>query len=153
MAKVKFPTKKEIGSRFKRFREALGKTQTQLAKELDVYQSTITNIEVGKTFPSIKYLHHFHRKYRLNANWLLSDRGEIFVPKEEDSPDTVSLLGCHLHRADQKFPKYSELIDLMQIPVVEQVILAKLVEIKVLAKDVIEEFLQSRKGNNSHWDA
>jgi hypothetical protein len=98
-------------------------------------------------------LHYFHRKYRLNANWLLSDRGEIFVSQEEESPHTVSLLGCHLHRGDQKFPQYAELIDLMQIPVVEQVILAKLVEIKVLAKDVIEEFMAARNSDKSHWKA
>jgi DNA-binding XRE family transcriptional regulator len=142
---MKITLKKEVGYRFKCFREAIGKTQTQLADELGVYQSTITNIEVGKTFPGIKYLYYFHRKYRLNVNWLLNDLGETFVSLEEQLAGAVSMLGCHVERSDPRFQQYVELINLMQIPVIEQVVLAKLVEMKVLAKDVVEEFRQKQK--------
>lgn len=145
MAISGIPIKKEIGRRFKRFREAIGKTQTQLANELDVYQSTITNIEVGKTFPSLKYLHYFHRKYRLNTNWLLSDVGDIFIPEEEPVPSATALLNSHLQRSQLSYERYTELLELMQIPVVEQVILAKLTEIKVMAKEEIEEFNTGEK--------
>ncbi len=149
MGKIEFPTKKEVGSRFKRFREAIGKTQTQLADELMVYQSTITNIEVGKTFPNIKYLHYFHRQYRLNANWLLNERGDIFMTHEEMDPSAVSMLGCHVPRSDVMFQQYAELIDLMRVPVIQQIILAKLVELKVMAKEVIEEYMPIEKKENS----
>ena len=138
MAKKEFPIKKEIGHRFKRFRKAIGKTQMQLARELKVYQSTITNIEVGKTFPGLKYLHYFHDKYRLNTNWLLSDRGDMFESEEVRTSTAVSLLNCHIRKKDDMYKKYSELIDLMKVPVIEQVILAKLVELKVLAKEEID---------------
>lgn len=145
MTKIETPTKNEVGSRFKRFREAIGKTQTQLAEELQVYQSTITNIEVGKTFPNIKYLHYFHEKYRLNSNWLLNGRGDIFMSQEEMTPGAVSLLGCHVRRSDTIFQQYVELIELMRVPVIQQVILAKLAEIKVMAREVIEEFNEKEK--------
>jgi transcriptional regulator with XRE-family HTH domain len=145
MAKLKFLLKKEIGRRFKRFRETIGKTQMQLAGELKVYQSTITNIEVGKTFPGLKYLHYFHDKYRLNTNWLLSGRGDMFESEEERKPSTVSLLHCHIHKQDAMYKKYAELIDLMQVPVIEQVILAKLVELKVLAKEEINRLRKKEK--------
>lgn len=135
------PLKKEIGKRFKRFRAEIKKTQADLAEELGVYQSTITNIEVGKTFPGIKYLHYFQDKYRLNANWLLSNMGEMFVADEENSAKpAASVLGCHVQEEDPRFNRYLELVDLMQVPVIEQIILAKLTELKVFAKEEIDEF-------------
>jgi transcriptional regulator with XRE-family HTH domain len=136
--------KKEIGKRFKQFREAMGNTQAQLARELGVYQSTITNIEVGKTFPGLKYLHHFQKSYLLNVNWLLNGVGEMFGV-EQARPPAVSLIPCHIPEKDPRFAKYAELIDLMQVPVVEQVVLAKLIEIKVIAREEIEKFLKLRK--------
>ncbi len=147
MNKINTTIKKEIGKRFKRFREAIDKTQTQLAMELNVYQSTITNIEVGKTFPSIKYLHYFYLTYGLNTNWLLSNRGDIFVEPEERTALSASLLQCHVPKNDPRYQKYAELLDLMQVPEIEQIILAKLVEMKVLAKEEINEFREKEKIN------
>jgi transcriptional regulator with XRE-family HTH domain len=137
--------KKEIGRRLKWFREAIDKTQTQLAEELQVYQSTITNMEVGKTFPSMKYLHYFHHTYGLNTNWLLSNKGEIFVAEEEHTSLAPSLLECHVPKKDARYEKYAELIDLMQVPEIEQIILAKLVELKVFAREEINQFREMRK--------
>jgi DNA-binding XRE family transcriptional regulator len=138
------PVKKEIGRRFKKFRETIGKTQAELAHELDVYQSTITNIEVGKTFPGVKYLHYFQYKYRLNVNWLLDNHGEILGREDSNIHSCVSLLGCHIPKNDPMYEKYAELVDLMQIPVVEHVVLAKILELKVIAKNEIENFLKAR---------
>jgi transcriptional regulator with XRE-family HTH domain len=121
-----FSIKKQIGQRFKKFRETIGKTQFQLASEFKVYQSTITNIEVGKTFPGIKYLHQLGKTYRLNADWVVNDRGEMF---DNPSPVPTAI-----------FKKYIELLNLLQVPVVEQLILARLAEIKVIARDDIEHF-------------
>jgi DNA-binding XRE family transcriptional regulator len=44
--------KKEIGFRFKQFRQAIKKNQYELAVELDINQTSVTNIEKGKTFPT-----------------------------------------------------------------------------------------------------
>lgn len=127
--------KKQIGQRFKKFREVLGKTQVQLGREFKVYQSTITNIEVGKTFPSIKYLFHLGKKYRLNADWVINERGEMF-----QNPITIPT---------ELIEKYSELINLLQVPVVDQLILARLEEIKVIAREDIERFQVLTAGNDS----
>jgi transcriptional regulator with XRE-family HTH domain len=118
--------KKQVGQRFKEFREAIGKTQHQLADEFGVYQSTITNIEVGKTFPGIKYLFQLGENYGLNADWVVNNRGEMFIDPSFVSPSL--------------FKKYKNLIFLMQVPVVEQLILARLEEIKVLAREDITNF-------------
>lgn len=149
MSEKKNSLKKEIGERFKQFRLAIKKTQHQLSREVNVYQSTITNIELGKTFIKIKYLHFFQCKYRLNANWLLSEQGEMFISDEPIAiPTSVSVLGCHISDKDPRFPRYVDLVDLMQVPVIEQVILAKLTELKVLAKDEILEFREKKRKIN-----
>lgn len=130
--------KKEIGQRFKRFREAMGKTQIQMAKELGVYQSTITNIEVGKTFPGIKYLHYFHIKYSLNINWVVNNSGGMLTADEEVDPNAISILYCHVPKETKKYQQYNDLMLAMQNPMVEQVILAKVLELKALAKGTLD---------------
>jgi len=101
-----------MGLRFKKFRDSLHKTQTQLAEQLDVYQSTITNIEVGKTFPGLKYLNFLGEAYGLNADWIVNGRGEM--------------IGNYFPFPMDLVKKYSTLIDLMQVPVVAQLMLARL---------------------------
>jgi len=118
--------KKQIGQRFKKFRETIDITQVQLAAEFDVYQSTITNIEVGKTFPGIKYLHFLGENYGLNADWVVNNRGEMFA---ESPPLPIALI-----------EKYITLLTLMKVPVVEQLILARLEEVKVIAREEIKKF-------------
>jgi DNA-binding XRE family transcriptional regulator len=118
--------KKQIGQRFKKFRENIDKTQVQLAAEFDVYQSTITNIEVGKTFPSLKYLHFLGENYGLNADWIVNDRGEMIA---ESPPFPTAMI-----------EKYINLLTLMKVPVVEQLILARLEEVKVIAREEIKRF-------------
>ena len=119
--------RKEMGLRFKQFREMIDKTQVELGEEFNVYQSTITNIEVGKTFPGVKYLHHMGKVYGLNADWLVNERGEAFY-------DPLAITPSMYH-------KYKEMMHLMQIPVVEQLMLARLQEVKVIAKEEIAAFL------------
>lgn len=137
--------KKSVGLRFRRFREAIKKTQYDLAEELHVYQSTITNIELGKTFPKINYLNHLNNKYRLNINWLLREKGDMLLPKELNGFG-ISFIGMpHVKYGDPMYDKYVELFTLMQIPVIEQVILAKLVELKALLKDEVREFHEKLK--------
>lgn len=134
------PMKIEIGKRFRQFRESIKKAQHELAAELNIYQSTITNIERGKTFPNIRYLIHFYKKYQLNLNWLLTNDGEMLVYHYHTNPNAVSVMDCHIRYNDPKYMQYAELFNYMQVPEVEQVILARLVEFKALFKDQIAEY-------------
>ena len=124
--KINSEAKKEVGRRFLQFRKRIGKAQHQLAEELKVSQSTIANIECGKAFPNITYLHHFYHKYRLNVNWLLTNQGDMLSePKSANE-------------------EYLELINLLQVPLIEKLIMAKLVETKALLKDHIENFFEKQ---------
>jgi transcriptional regulator with XRE-family HTH domain len=131
------PMKIEIGKRFRRFRESIKKAQHELAAELNIYQSTITNIERGKTFPNIRYLIHFYKKYQLNINWLLTNDGDMLVYHYHTNPNAVSVMDCHIRYNDPKYMQYAELFNYMQVPEIEQVILARLIEFKALFKDQI----------------
>ncbi|MCU0287110.1 MAG: helix-turn-helix domain-containing protein [Acidobacteria bacterium] len=115
--------KNDVGQRFRQFRHAIYKTQLEIAEELDVAQSTIANIECGKAFPNLTYLRYLYHTYRLNNNWLLNGKGEIFLKKN------------NLNR-------HQELIDHLQIPFIFQTIMAKLVESKTLFKDNISKYFK-----------
>ena len=139
--------KKEIGRRFFEFRTLIGKSQTQLAAELDVYQSTITNIERGMTFPAAIYIIYCHQHYNLNPTWLLCGEEATFISEEEflKQPWRKSLLPCHIDINDPMYKNYYQLSALMQIPVIEKVILGKLTELKIMAKQEIESFNKNNK--------
>lgn len=131
--------KKEVGGRIKVFRLDKKKAQNVLASELQVHQSTITNIEHGTTFPKVNYLHYFYEKYGLNLNWLVTGVGEKYmngakkkIPKKINAP--------HHEYDDLRYDKYQELNLMMQIPVIEQVMFAKLSECKILFQDHVREF-------------
>ena len=128
--------KRKMGLRFKKFRETIGKTQSQLAREFGVYQSTITNIEVGKTFPGMKYLHHLGQAYRLNTDWLVNNRGEMFL-----DPNMIPAAVLE---------KFSGLLTLLQVPVVEQLLMARLEEIKVIAREEIKRFQASSSDTDAN---
>lgn len=142
------PLKIEIGKRFRKFREEIKKAQHELADELNIYQSTITNIERGKTFPNIRYLTHFYEKYQLNINWLLTNEGEMMVYRYHTNPNALSVMDCHLSYNDPKYMQYAELFNFMQVPEVEQVILSRLTETKALFKDQIADFFAKQKAKN-----
>jgi transcriptional regulator with XRE-family HTH domain len=119
--------KEGVGLRFRKFREEIGRVQREMGEELNISQSTVANIERGKAFPNITYLHYFYHKYRLNINWLLTGRGQMFFQGKSVDKN------------------YLELINLMQVPIIEQMIFAKLTEVKVVLKDEIEAFYKERE--------
>jgi transcriptional regulator with XRE-family HTH domain len=139
--------KKEIGRRFFEFRTLVGKSQTQLAAELDVYQSTITNIERGMTFPAAIYIIYCHRHYNLNPTWLLCGEGLTFISEKDflKQPWMKSLLPCHIDINDPMYENYYQLSTLMQIPAIEKIILGKLAELKIMAKQEIENFNKNNR--------
>jgi len=130
-------SKLSVGRRFNEFRKSIGKTQNQLAEELSVYQSTITNLEVGKTFPSIHYIIYFNQQYKLSPTWLLTGIGDKFLKHEAVEPWAKSAVPCHLEEDDPSYEKYAQLLELLRIPAVESVIMGKLSELLMCAKEEI----------------
>lgn len=133
--------KQDVGSRFKQFRIHKRKAQHELAKELKVHQSTITNIEHGTTFPKLNYLHYFYMKYGLNINWLVTGEGEMYLRAHPKAGFTDLLMYPHVEYGDPNFEHYAEMVKLMQIPIIEQVMFGKMMEVKIMFKDLIDDQL------------
>jgi len=144
MSEEKPSIKKNVGSRFCQFRRAINKTQQQLADELGIYQSTITNFEQGKTFPNLNYLYYFNEKYGLDINWLITGAGGMLLRDYRLTGNASPSLEIppHYHRGEMK--NHAELLSLMEIPIIEQIILAKFLEVRTLLKDQIESFYSNK---------
>jgi transcriptional regulator with XRE-family HTH domain len=136
--------KQEVGGRFKSFRVDKKKAQRVLASELQVHQSTITNIERGTTFPKVSYLDYFFKKYALNLNWLVSGVGQQYIEGTEYKGSS-RIMAPDVEYDSYQLDKYHELNTLMRIPVIEQVIFAKVSECKILFKDDIQEFIDDQE--------
>lgn len=136
--------KKEVGVRFKLFRLDKKKAQHILASELQVHQSTITNIEKGTTYPKVSYLNYFYEKYGLNLNWLVTGDGKQYM-EEAEYKGASRIMATDSEYESDKYDKYQEFNTLMKIPVIEQVMFAKLSECKILFKDNVKEFFDKQK--------
>jgi transcriptional regulator with XRE-family HTH domain len=136
--------KKEIGGRFKLFRLDKDKVQHALASEFEVHQSTVTNIEKGVTFPKLCYLKYIFEKYGLNLNWLISGIGSQYMEGVEYKGSS-RVMSPDMEYDGYTYDQYHELTTLMRIPVIEQVIFAKLSECKILFKDDVKEFFEKQE--------
>ncbi|UCH94993.1 MAG: helix-turn-helix transcriptional regulator [Candidatus Aminicenantes bacterium] len=136
--------KKEVGGRFRKFRSDKKKAQRILASELKVHQSTITNIENGTTFPKVNYLHYFYEKYDLNLNWLVTGEENMYLESAEKK-NASRIMAPHVKYGEPTYDNYQELNSLMQIPVIEQVIFAKLSECKIIFKEQVKKFLKNQE--------
>ena len=118
------------GIRFLLFRKAIKKDQQQLASELKTSREEIAAIEKNTKYPKINYLHFLNKKYGLNINWLVCNAGDMFVKNPPPDIDASYAMASAASPSPGKNEKIAELMQLMQIPSVEKIILAKLEEIK-----------------------
>ena len=137
--KEKEKLKKEVGRRFNLFRSLIKKSQRELANELQVSQATIAGIERGICFPHNTVLKYLYWHYHLNLNWLLTGSVEMIIPPVMDSKTDNSF---QIDDSTSRVESYEELYTLMRIPVIEQVIFAKLSELKVIAEEEIKSFYE-----------
>lgn len=63
--------------KLKKAREATGFTQREVAKEINLPQSTIAKYETGKLEPSLETLGILADFYNISVDWLLGTKGKI----------------------------------------------------------------------------
>lgn len=63
----------DIGQKIKNIRKINSLNQVDFAKVIGISQSTLSDIESGKSNPSIETLISLHEKYNVNLNWLIKD--------------------------------------------------------------------------------
>ncbi len=69
----------QSNKRFKIFRESLNKKQGDFANELNTNQQSISDIERGIKNISLEIIENLCLLYNLNANWLITSKGEMLL--------------------------------------------------------------------------
>ena len=68
------------GDEIRKARNWAGFTQVELAKSIYVSQSFLASLEAGRTCPSST--HMWRILVACNCEWLLTERGYVFIPGE-----------------------------------------------------------------------
>lgn len=91
----------ELGSRLKKYRDALGLSQDDLALKIFVSRQTISNWETSKTYPDIKSLLLLSEVFSVSLDQLV--KGDIEKMKKEiDAQDLI-----RFQKKVQYLPVYS----------------------------------------------
>jgi hypothetical protein len=80
----------------------------------------------------------------LKKKWF-NKTNEQFLKGLEVQPWTKSLLPCPINREDEKYSQYLELMELMQMPKIEKMILEKVAELKIAGKYAIDKFFAGQR--------
>ena len=70
----------KLNERIKAIRNAVGKSQTDFAKELSVSRSAICKMESGENYPSEQTIKLICSEFNVNEEWLRTGNGEMFQP-------------------------------------------------------------------------
>ena len=70
----------KLNERIKAIRNAVGKSQTDFAKELSVSRSAICKMESGENYPSEQTIKLICSEFNVNEEWLRTGNGEMFIP-------------------------------------------------------------------------
>jgi transcriptional regulator with XRE-family HTH domain len=116
-----------INQRLKDVIDALGLNATELARDLNVTKSTISNVINGNSLPSSKVLMPLGEVFNVNINWLLLGQGEMFLNGEQSkinktdfgnsrnsSCEDVTILKKEIQHLNDKLKDKEEIIRLMR---------------------------------------
>ena len=84
--------KKEMGKRFKQFRELVDKSKMQMEQEANhplIKAEIIHQFEYGAIIPNIIFMQYFTEEYGLNLTWLVTGSGFIFAKKGDKTPEDI----------------------------------------------------------------
>lgn len=65
-----------FAQKLKKARENTGFTQREVAKELNLKQSTLASYEIGRTQPDIERIGKLADFYGIDLNWLFGTKGK-----------------------------------------------------------------------------
>lgn len=127
------------GQRLKKVRKTLRMTQDKFSDVLGTAKSTYVRYELGEMMPKLQFLANLITRIRVDSNWFLTGSGEMF---QREKVGDISLINPEAFTNK----RYLEMLKLMNIPEVEQLIMARLTEIKALFAPEIKEYLEREAG-------
>jgi len=95
-----------VNSRLKEFRKAIKLTQQQISSTLGISQPAYAKIERGQNNLTVENLAIITDRYDLNASWLISGKGKMFISEneleqiEQSPPNSVHLIKKKVHLID-----------------------------------------------------
>ncbi len=81
-----------IGERLKSIRQELKFSQKEFGKILDVQQTAISNYEKNRFEISNTIIDKLVNEFDINANWLITGKGEMFGESGNNLSDTLQTL-------------------------------------------------------------
>jgi transcriptional regulator with XRE-family HTH domain len=81
---------KTIGERIKHIRKLENMNQTTLATLLGISQGTLSEIESGKSLPSLDVIIGMSDTFKLDLNWLINDSSDKSSVLKEDEYEIIS---------------------------------------------------------------
>jgi transcriptional regulator with XRE-family HTH domain len=87
--------KKEMGQRFKKFRELMGKSRNEIEQEANhrlIMTERIKMFEYGVIVPDIMFIQYFTEEYGLNLTWLVKGIGSLFTKKGAKTPEDIYMI-------------------------------------------------------------
>ncbi len=72
-----------IGERIKQVRKALHIKQIEMAKVLNLNPSAISQMESGRTNPSLETISEIGKHYKVDLHWLITGAGQMFNKPQE----------------------------------------------------------------------
>lgn len=70
---------KEVGERIRNIRKKLNLKQGELGKVLNISDSTLSDIEKGKSRPTFDFLYNIVKLYNVNLYYILFGEGDMFL--------------------------------------------------------------------------
>jgi transcriptional regulator with XRE-family HTH domain len=136
--------RKEVGQRFKEFRENLKITQREMGRRLNMIQSSITAVETGKSLPTIPVIMFLHENHGLSITWLLSGKGSMY---QEPEPKA----NTQANRTTPDFGVYQQEMEVMyecleKVPLVREFLLEQFIIFHFKNKQRIYEYLENATG-------
>ena len=140
---MKLQLRKEIGTRIRKIRKALGFTQAHMVSFFDIGRANYSRIEKGEIFPTSTTLNTLLREFNVSLNWLIADEGEMFLEKKKTGIK------------NRAFGKYiDEINDLLfhleKVPMVRHAVLGFFMEYKMNNQGVLQEILEQDSAPDNH---
>ena len=98
------------GKRLRHIRKELKLSQGALAEQLDISQSTLSQIENDYYTLSLSAMWRLNELHRVNSNWLISGNGKIFIGLDKVNADSdfIPLVNAEAHAG---YPDNRESVD------------------------------------------
>ena len=132
-----------IGKRIKELKAKLKITSVELARELDIPVRTIGSYERDEAQAGAKFFSALIEKSKVNANWLLSGNGSMFISSKTEID--LKYLAKIEQQLDLTAEELEGLIQILDADASRDMVM-KFVEIKKGNKEALDSLIQNLQG-------